>query len=92
MTDTIIFDFDRIATVKDFYTVAAKKLLLPEYFGNNLDALWDSLTGDIDLPVHIEFINLTLNKLETFEDVISVFEEAAVELGEDFLFSYSLGV
>ena len=92
MSEIITFDFGCIATVKDFYTVAAKKLSLPEHFGNNLDALWDSLTGDIALPVQVEFVNLTLNKLETFEEIISVFEEASTELEDDFLFSYSLGV
>lgn len=84
------FDFERIGTVDDFYVVAARELGLPEHFGKNLDALWDSLTGDIALPVSIQFVNLSMAQLETFEKLISLFEEAAEELGDDFIFEYYL--
>ena len=84
------FDFERIGTVDDFYVVAVRELGLPEYFGKNLDALWDSLTGDIALPVSIQFVNLSMAQLETFEKLISLFEEAAEELGDDFTFEYYL--
>lgn len=85
-----VFDFDRIGTEQDFYKIAAQQLHLPEYFGNNLDALWDVLTGGIDLPVNIRFTNLTLGQLETFDRIIQVFEDAQNELGDDFSFEYYL--
>lgn len=84
------FDFERIGTVDDFYVVAARELGLPDHFGKNLDALWDSLTGDIVLPVSIQFVNLSMAQLETFEKLIGLFEEAAEELGDDFTFEYYL--
>ncbi len=84
------FDFERIGTVDDFYLVAKRELELPEHFGKNLDALWDSLTGDIALPVSVQFVNLSMTQLETFEKIISLFEEAAEELGDDFSFEYYL--
>ncbi|MBO9619297.1 MAG: barstar family protein [Niabella sp.] len=86
----VSFDFDRIGTEADFYKVAAQSLTLPEYFGNNLDALWDVLTGAIALPVSIRFINLTLGQLDKFGDIIQVFEDAQDELGDDFSFEYYL--
>ncbi|MGE9315180.1 barstar family protein [Niabella sp. CJ426] len=84
------FDFERIGTIDDFYVVAVRELGLPEHFGKNLDALWDSITGDIALPVSIQFVNLSMTQLETFEKVISLFEEAAEELGDNFIFEYYL--
>ncbi|MGJ7030389.1 barstar family protein [Niabella hirudinis] len=86
----IIFDFDRIGTKADFYKTAITKLELPEYFGNNLDALYDVLTGAIALPVKVRFENLSLGQLETFEDIITVFEDAAFELEEQLIFEYYL--
>lgn len=32
-----------------------EKLELPIYYGENLDALWDCLTGWIDLPIEVEW-------------------------------------
>lgn len=84
------FDFERIGTVDDFYLVAKRELGLPEHFGKNLDALWDSLTGDLALPLSVQFVNLTMTQLETFEKLISLFEEAAEELGDNFTFEYYL--
>ncbi len=35
------------------YDILARELELPAYFGGNLDALWDSLTGDVAGPFEI---------------------------------------
>ena len=88
--ETVIFDFDRISTFEDFYKLAATALQLPDYFGNNLDALWDCITGDIALPVAVQFRNLTLNQLEKFDKLIILFEDASAELGDNFRFEYYL--
>lgn len=84
------FNFERIGTTDDFYTVAKRKLKLPDHFGNNLDALWDCITGDITLPVSIQFTHLSMQQLETFGKLIQLFEDAADELGEGFSFEYYL--
>lgn len=86
----VIFDFDTIVTVEDFYSAAKIQLLLPDYFGHNQDALWDCVTGDIELPVEIAFINLTTEKLELFDGVIAVFEDASIELDNDLSFRIDL--
>lgn len=86
----VIFNFEKIETMDDFYQTAVKELSLPDYFGNNLDALWDVLTGGIELPINIEFENLTLDKLDRFEPLTNLFEDACVELGSDFQFEYYL--
>ncbi|MGC4232739.1 MAG: barstar family protein [Niabella sp.] len=85
-----IFDFERIGSMSDFYLIAKRELNLPEHFGNNLDALWDCITGDIALPVSIQFLNMSMTQLETFDKLIQLFEDAAGELGNDLLFEYYL--
>ena len=35
------------------YDELTRQLDFPEYFGRNLDALWDVLTGDVEGPITI---------------------------------------
>lgn len=82
-------DFQNIGDYEDFYQELKSKIKLPEDFGDNLDALYDSLTGFVELPLSIEFVNMTVDQLETFEDLLTTLEDAEEEL-EDFTFSYFL--
>lgn len=86
---TIYIDFLEIGDEEDFYTQLKEKLSLPDHFGDNLDALYDSITGDLELPLHIEFVNMTVDQLETFEDLLTTLEDADEEV-EDFSFAYFL--
>ena len=87
----VIFDFDTIGNINDFYKIAQQKLELPPDFGNNLDALWDSITGYIQLPVSIDFVNLKMQQLEQFDELIGVFEDALDSFDEaQFDFKYFL--
>ena len=45
----ILCDFARLATADAVYDFLAEELSLPDYFGRNLDALYDCLT-DISAP------------------------------------------
>lgn len=87
--NTIYIDFSNIGDYEDFYTQLKEKLTLPEYFGDNLDALYDSITGFVPLPLHIEFVNMSVDQLETFEDLLVTLEDAEDET-EGFTFSYYL--
>lgn len=86
---TVYIDFTDIGDYEDFYAQLKEKLTLPDYFGDNLDALFDSLTGFVALPVHIEFVNLSVDQLETFEDLLTTLEDAEDEV-EGLTFSYFL--
>ena len=86
---TIYIDFTDIGDDEDFYQQLKEKLTLPETFGDNLDALFDSITGFVELPLHIEFVNMNVEQLEDFEDLLTTLEDAEEEL-EDFTFSYYL--
>ncbi|MGG5208486.1 barstar family protein [Chryseobacterium sp. MIQD13] len=86
---TIYIDFTDIGDYEDFYAQLKEKITLPEYFGDNLDALSDVITGELELPLHIEFVNMTVDQLEIFEDLLTTLEDAEDET-EDFSFSYYL--
>ncbi|RQO38058.1 barnase inhibitor [Chryseobacterium sp. KBW03] len=86
---TVYIDFTDIGDYEDFYTQLKEKIQLPEPFGDNLDALFDSITGDVEMPLHLEFVNMTVDQLEIFEDLLTTLEDAEEEV-EDFSFSYYL--
>ena len=85
----IYIDFVNIGDYEDFYTELKSKLELPEYFGDNLDALSDVISGELEMPLHIEFVNMSVDQLETFEDLLTTLEDAEDEV-EGFTFSYYL--
>ncbi len=85
----IYIDFLEIGDYEDFYTQLKEKLTLPEHFGDNLDALFDVITGELEMPLHLEFVNLSVEQLEIFEDLLTTLEDAEEEV-EGFTFSYYL--
>lgn len=90
MTNQINIDFYRIHTWKAFYRELKKQLSLPDYFGNNLDALWDWLTGEAELPMSIQFSNISGFQLKKFGTLITLMQDAETELKPDFSFSIEL--
>ncbi|MDD7208802.1 MAG: barstar family protein [Lachnospiraceae bacterium] len=56
---TVLIDGNKIKTKEDFYKKIRQDLSLPEYFGNNLDALFDVLTERNDSIV-FEFFSFNL--------------------------------
>ena len=87
--NTVYIDFIEIGDMEDFFDQLKEKLKLPETFGDNLDALYDSISGAVELPLHLEFVNMSVEQLENFEDLLTTLEDADEEL-EDFSFSYYL--
>ena len=85
----IYIDFLNIGDYEDFYAQLKEKLTLPEHFGDNLDALYNVITGELPMPLHIEFVNMSVEQLEIFEDLLTTLEDAEDEV-EDFSFSYYL--
>lgn len=86
---TIYIDFSEIGDEEDFFAQLREKMSLPEHFGNNLDALYDTITGDLEMPLRIEFVNMNVEQLEHFEDLLTTLEDAEDET-EGFSFAYFL--
>lgn len=77
-------DFENIEVLHD---VLKDKLDFPDYYVRNLNALWDCLTGWVDLPLtlvlkNFEFSNTLLGSYA--DDVLEVLQEAQEELKDEF--------
>lgn len=62
-------------------------LHLPDYYGKNLDALWDCLTGEVTLPVELTWVNFQMSKDalgDYAENLRQLFQEAEEELNGQF--------
>ncbi len=71
---TIILDVACMTLKSETHRYLKEKLGFPEYYGGNLDALYDCLTEMA--PTEIVFVN-TDQASEYFEKVHRVFEDAA---------------
>lgn len=86
MSDTknYTLDFSDCAYIGEVYTVIKKELELPSWCGENLDALWDALTGMMYTPAKIKIKTATKQAAlqQSVNDIIEVFREAESEYGE----------
>lgn len=81
---TVVIDFSKCKYPMDLHNEIREKLELPEWYGDNLDALWDMLTGFIETPIEITVIYKPENKAaenlkENVLKVIETFKEASEE-------------
>lgn len=74
----VIIDGSKIKTIEDFHREIKRVLDLPDYYGENLDALWDCLTGWVELP-----ISLVWKDFEICEPYIGEYAFKAMSLFED---------
>ncbi|REK76710.1 barstar family protein [Paenibacillus paeoniae] len=74
-------DAEQFSDVHDWLK---ERLSLPEFYGRNLDALWDSVTGIVPLPLRIVWIADT-DQAERYTAFVELFQEAADEY-EDIAF------
>ena len=78
-------DFSKVKTIWDFHQALKDDLELLDYYGRNMDALWDCITADIEHPAIIFVKGLhALPKsledkkrilLEIFNDAIQWYEK-----------------
>ena len=79
---SVIINFSLCKYPMDLHKEIREKLDLPEWYGNNLSALWDMLTGFIETPVSITVIfkpetKAAENLKENVLKIIETFKEAA---------------
>ncbi len=75
-------DLSSIKTEKELHKLLAKELVFPEFYGKNWDAFWDSITGLVELPETIEFINSQSFKIKlpcSHEQLEKCFKDLAIE-------------
>ena len=83
----VILNFSDCDYLGEVHNIIKEQLNLPEWYGCNLDALWDCLTGVMQTPANIEIVfkpekKSTLELSDEIQRIIEVFKEAADEYGE----------
>jgi ribonuclease inhibitor len=53
---TVYLDFSEIQSVQNLHLLLKPKLNLPDFYGMNWDAFWDSITSLVDMPDKIKII------------------------------------
>ncbi len=79
MMKRILLDGEKMNTKEEAHVYISKGLDFPQYYGKNLDALWDLLSA-YDVPIHIVFKNTETLKtnLEQYGNrLLKVFLEAS---------------
>ena len=85
-----ILNFSNCQYLGEVHKIIREKLELPQWYGENLDALWDALTGIMYVPANITIIYKPL-KMASVElsneisKIVEVFEEAVREYNEFIL-------
>ena len=71
-------DFSKCTTWEEVYAIIKKELELPEWCGENVNALWDALTGIMHVPAEICVSKKVTNKrlVPVVEQIIAVMHEA----------------
>lgn len=82
-----VLDFSNCKYLGEVHELIKKELELPEFYGCNLDALWDAITGIMYVPANIKIIFkpktvASENLKEEIEKIIQVFKEAEEEYNE----------
>ncbi len=71
-------DFTECRYIGELYRELKKKLELPDWCGENLDALWDALTGIMYTPAEISVKKSTAwHEIQEYADsIVEVMQEA----------------
>ncbi|WP_086444035.1 barstar family protein [Candidatus Enterococcus lemimoniae] len=54
-TKEVIIDLKNVSTKENLQVLLKEKLDFPDYYGENWDAFWDTITGLVELPEKIIF-------------------------------------
>ncbi|WP_437890491.1 barstar family protein [Phytobacter sp. V91] len=81
------FDFDEIDDQMAFYRDFCRQFSMENGKVTDLDSLWNVLTGELSMPLEIEFIHLPDKLRRRFGALILLFDEAEEELEGQFRFN-----
>ncbi len=69
---------------EEFYDIIQKKMELPDWFGKNADALWDMLTGYIEIPCEIILIGFGEEKNNYNKKVLGMIIECFLDAEKEY--------
>ncbi|WP_065187308.1 barstar family protein [Shewanella woodyi] len=72
-----------IETEKDLHKLLAIELSFPDFYGNNWNAFWDSITGLVQMPSEIEFVG-SCNMQQALPDSYFHLKQCLQRLNEQY--------
>ncbi|SHI90767.1 ribonuclease inhibitor [Clostridium cavendishii DSM 21758] len=85
---TVLIDGLKINSKEKLHEVFRTELNFPDYYGNNLDALFDVLSTDIEMPINLIFENTKYCKQylgEYLDSTIEVLKNVSTYYPNDFI-------
>ncbi|AHZ17375.1 MULTISPECIES: barstar family protein [Bacillus] len=83
-----IIDGKDVTSTEALHRILKDQLDFPDFYGENLNALWDCLTGWIEFPLTLVWKNFEASQKalgSDADDVLELFQEAQEELGNRFV-------
>ena len=72
-----------IESEKELHKLLASSLCFPDFYGNNWDAFWDSITGLVEMPKEAEFIG-TAHIQETLPKAYGHLTQCLRDLNQEY--------
>ncbi len=87
----IELDGSKFTDIEQTHKILEQSLGLPDYYGRNLDAFWDALTGMIELPAHIIWndYDKSVEHLGKYAENLKRVLEAAAKETEELSIEYN---
>lgn len=79
----IILDGAVIHDKDQLHAFLKEAMKLPAYYGNNLDALWDCLTGGVEMPLTVRWLHVQESEKKLGEysrQLLELFQDAEKEV------------
>lgn len=70
----VILNGEEFSSTAELHELLKQKLELPDFYGANLDALWDCLTGQIELPLELTWTNYQISKVRLGNEAEKVYQ------------------
>ncbi|MFA4135189.1 MULTISPECIES: barstar family protein [unclassified Brevibacillus] len=70
----ITIDVSNVKSNKDLHSLLKSSLNFPDFYGMNMSAFWDAITGLVEMPINLTFIGWDSLK-ELLPDVTATFEK-----------------
>ena len=84
---TVVLDFSDCKYIGSLHRIIKEGFDLPDWYGNNSDALWDALIGLIEVPVKVKIVyhpkTADTKRMKSYVDeIIGIFREAEIQYHE----------
>jgi len=82
-TSKVFIDVSNIKTSKELHLLLKEKLKFPNFYGENWDSFWNTITCLVELPSKIEFIGWSELEKKLPEDS-KIMKEYLIEHNQEF--------